>query len=403
MDYDTMRLKQIQTDAANNREKTYLYGEKWMNYLNDNGALLTYNIIRWSEHYISQFLELQNGLPVFVIVCPEYGEEEKHTCHEETVHIKDNDEDDSDTKDGSQYTLPKSHPRYWHPWRVWLERNGRNELQLVCSCNLKTRVGLVCQHMFHCYRHHLQSLNLFESISWMDYRCIWWRISYTLCYKAAGTHTEEELQIVHKLLELADKDKRSGIELRGKQDAVLDIILKHDWDRDLKIGEKVDAGVDIDPVELFSKSAEERLKNWEVGSSSTSNPMQGMVPIHRSMDFGESIEKMESTFQQSQDTVTSAVHQQGCKKDLLDMVYDIVERVEFQKHPDFFDRLRKSIDSFHSESITLTGNIEGDTEKGTAIFAGSERHSFKSPKKRGHLFTSKTKKKGKRSFNISSP
>ena len=407
IDYDMMRLKKVQTIMAERREKTNLFGYDWASHLCNKGALLTFNITQWSEHYLSQYLGCVDGLPEFVVLCDANKDEDSHLLNENTIESKEcADTDDVDQIHGESYTLPRSYPKYRHPWKVRVVRINE-EFSLVCNCMMLRRVGIPCPHLHHVLKYHLNEW--FFGIDWFDYKTEWWRITYTLCYKPPNNFTGEERILLDKLLDLADNDSRVGVQLRPKNDSNIDSsILKHEWEGSKQMGMNVENGDTLEPREVVKKSAESRLKNWKLRKSETSDRILESSVI----DYSEDIER--------KTLVSSSITQQRCKKDILDLVYDICEKVEFSEHPEYFDKLRKSLDKLHTESIDLVMNgSESNASSLSTTFAAAARHgqeptttnrlhsfhtkSERVKKVKGKLNNANTLRRGKKVFNITSP
>lgn len=415
VDYDLMRLKKGQTMASDRKDKTNLYGYDWANHLCNKGALLTHSIVQWSEHYVSQFSRFVDGLPEFVVLCDEKTDEDSHIINENTVEAKrDEVPIKSDDVNEKSYSIPRSYPKYRHPWKVRLVRSS-GEFALVCDCMMLRRVGIPCHHLHTILKYHLS--DWFFGVDWFDYKPEWWKITYTLCYKPPENFTEEEKILLDKLLHLADNDSRLGIHLRPKNISCIESsIMKHEWDRNKKIGTCVENGESLDPLEVVTKSAGSRLKNWKLGEDD--EEVSNKTLESRIFDNSEEVSEIER-----RKGVHSSLTQQGCKKDILDLVYDICEKVEFAKHPEYFDKLRKSLDKLHTESIEIA--MEGKVPKKsnqssvTKTFAGAVRHGqHQTPTKRIHTFHTKSGKakkmkgkqktnnvpqRGKKVFNITSP
>ncbi len=403
----------MQATVAADNEKTYLYGKLWMNGLVEKGALLTHNIIQWSENYVSKFWKLEEGLPVFAVLYHGPSHEEENPIELDDTLPPEKLGEETKSKDNTKesYTLPRSSPKFHHCWVVKIVRTKSNGFTILCSCFMYKRDGIPCPHVHAVFHQHLRGLGWFEDFpDYFDYSVVWWKISYTLCYKPYGTHTEEELELLHKLLDLAMNDDRYGPELRVLQESISSsTILKHDWDRELKIGEQVRVSncTIIDPVDLITKGASDRLKNWKLGKDMSSN--SNMVPTHHEFNFGEM--KFSYDDSQAKQVVNSAIFQQKCKKKVLDMVYDIIEKVEFDKERDFFNKFSGAIDRFHAESVAISMKPTADENKAktpSKIFAGSNRHITKSPNKRVHAFhetptKASRKRKQKKDYNFTSP
>lgn len=415
VDYDLMRMKKVQTMAAERKEKTNLFGYDWANHLCSKGALLTYDIIQWSEHYVSQFSRFEDGLPEFVVLCDEKTDEDGHIVHEKTLQEKEKTvSNESESINEKSYSLPRSHPKYRHPWKVRLVKNN-GEFSLVCNCMMLRRVGIPCHHLHTVIKYHLNEL--FYGVDWFDYKLEWWKVTYALCYKPPENFTEEEKILFDKLLDLADNDSRVGIQLRPKNCTTIESsVMKHEWDREKKIGMKVLNGDSLYPLDVATKDAKSRLKNWKLGIEE--EEASNKILESRVIDYSEEVSDFEGKTR-----VQSSLTQQRCKKDILDLVYDICEKVEFSEHPEYFDRLRKSLDKLHTESIDIAmkGKHPGEsgpmnTKRG---FAGATRHSQQqTPVKRIHSFhtkrdmvkkkkgkqkTNTTPRRGKKVFNITSP
>ena len=281
------------------------------------------------------------------------------------------------------------------------------EFSLVCNCMMLRRVGIPCPHLHHVLKYHLNEW--FFGIDWFDYKTEWWRITYTLCYKPPNNFTGEERILLDKLLDLADNDSRVGVQLRPKNDSNIDSsILKHEWEGSKQMGMNVENGDTLEPREVVKKSAESRLKNWKLRKSETSDRILESSVI----DYSEDIER--------KTLVSSSITQQRCKKDILDLVYDICEKVEFSEHPEYFDKLRKSLDKLHTESIDLVMNgSESNASSLSTTFAAAARHgqeptttnrlhsfhtkSERVKKVKGKLNNANTLRRGKKVFNITSP
>ncbi|GFH61674.1 hypothetical protein CTEN210_18150 [Chaetoceros tenuissimus] len=412
VDYDLMRLKKVQTMAAERKEKTNLYGYEWANHLCNKGSLLTYNIIQWSEHYVSQFSGCVDGLPEFVVLCDEQTDEDSHILNENTLEAKGKTvANESDHVHEKSYSIPRSYPKYRHSWKVRLvKQNG--EFSLVCNCMLLRRVGIPCHHIHTVMKYHLN--DWFFGVDWFDYKVEWWRITYTLCYKPPENFTEDEKILFEKLLHLADNDSRLGIQLRPKNSSSVESsIMKHEWDCNKKFGMCVVNGDSLEPLDVVTQGAKSRLKNWKFGKDDDEVPNKMLES--RVIDYSEEASNIEV-----KKVVQSSLTQQRCKKDVLDLVYDICEKVEFAEHPEYFDKLRKSLDRLHTESIDIAmkGKLPVETNV-IKTFAGATRHgqqhtqtkrvhsfhtkSEKAKKSKGKRKTNTSPRRGKKVFNITSP
>lgn len=412
-DYDIMKLKEMQATVATNHEKRYLFGKSWMNELVENGALLTYSLIQWSENYVSQIWKLEDGLPIFAVLYHSTQDEDENpilSTDDVRMHIPRKTKTVGKEDISQTYEVPRSCPRFHHSWLVKMVRNENGTISLQCSCCMYPRDRLVCQHIIHVRHYHLKHLDWFEDdFQYSDYGVCWWKISYTLCFKPHGTHTKEELDLLHNLIDLVMNDNRYGPEIRPKDDRV-DLnskLLKHQWDENKKVGKSIQDASDCDPIGMITKSAFDRIKNWNVSKEYDDIERDSnMIPKHYEYNF----DGLSFTYDDScaKNAVNSAIHQQACKKKVLDMVYDIFEKVECAKEEDFFARFSSSIDKFHAESVQISfKQTESKTKSPAKIFAGSERHTSNSPMtKRIHAFHKKPKstpKRKKSSYNFSSP
>lgn len=408
IDLDIMNFKKQFANAASAREKTYLFGEAWMKGLCGRAALVTFNMIQHSENYVSQLRELIAGLPVFDVIC-------KEEVHDQEMFLSENPHENGDDvepekkNDSYDFKLPKSHPKFRHTWSVMITTNVEGEYILCCNCSMYVTCGYVCTHCIHVYKHHIEEHEVFRKFSWHQYSPRLWKISEYLIKKPPKEHTKAEKEILMQILELADDDSKIGIQMElqsGKNPAS---VLKCKWRRGLCKGTSITETDTIqDPFEVRVLPPKERIKNWDVSMITETEDNSGMVPVYRFEDNAIGIE--ENKLQDAK-MAKAARAQETNKKEVLNLLYDICDKVHFAEEKDYFGRLLGSLEDFHSEAISIV--LRGAPNDNSANVNRSFAATTSSPRKRQtfHVFNTPVKKrksvkKSKRSpkaINMTSP
>lgn len=385
IDYDTMKAKEMQSKVCSEQHKTYLFGEQWMNNLNERGALLAYNMIQHSEKYASQFLECIEGMPSFVVLCDVAHDEEVVLLGEDPVKRHETRSRKASEKSYT-YEVPRCHPKFRHGWKVILQKAKDGEYYLVCGCMLFKRCGLPCPHSIHVFHYHLKPFALFEDMDFRCYKIHWWKVTEYLVHKKPGTLTHEEKELLDKLLELATENDKVGMCLRLGDKITDGSILKVQWNKTLVLGPKVNPDTTLDPISVAKMSPQERLLGWKVNSASGLS-VDGMVPSQTVVDYLGNEEKDDDII-----PVTAVRKQEECRKDLLQMVFGICEKVHLPSNDVFYSKLKRSLEDFHTEAVTIAmSNMSkesvGLVHRSFAGVAGHEKqtnrmHGFSTPKRR---------------------
>lgn len=246
------------------------------------------------------------------------------------------------------------------------------------------------------------TLSLIGSFMDFDYHCFkvqWWKVTDYLIHKKPSTLTDNERDLLEKLMELAVEDVK-GVRLHVCDNITDSNILKVQWDKDLCRGDEVRDETTLDPVKVASMGAAERLLGWKLPEKGTQTEF-GLVPTQRSIDFsrsnGSTLENNDTD-----ETVNVRKHEE-CKKDLTNMLYDICDKVHFPSNELFFSKLKRSLDDYHTEAINIAmSNMSNEREiRSQRTFAGVVGHN--SGTKKIHAFSSPKKKKRMTKNTITSP
>ena len=390
IDYDTMKAKELQSKVCSDQHKTYLFGEPWMNQLNERGAKLTYNMIQHSERYASQFLECIEGMPSFVVLCDVAHDEDVVLLGEDPM--KRNEEQSRKASEKSYaYEVPSCHPKFRHAWRVILQKTHNDEYYLVCSCMLYKRCGLPCTHCIHIFHYHLKPFSLFEDIDFHCFKVHWWKVTEYLVHKKPGTLTAEEKDLFDKLLELSMDNEKVGVCVRLRAKITNGTILKVEWNKTLVVGSKVTTEETLDPVSVAQMSPQERLLGWKVMSVGDVS-VDGMVPAQTVIDYIGN-QKEDEDIQ----PVTTVRKQEECRKDLLQMLYGICEKVHLPTNDVFYSNLKRSLEDFHTEAVTIAMSNMANEREGLVqrSFAGVVGHNKETNIRRMHGFSSPKRRRKK--------
>lgn len=412
IDYDETRLRKQQIAAATSMDKTNLFAEKWLNGVVDKGARLQYNIIQHSENYVSQFGNVdKTGLPEFLVMfIDKEGVNEHEYMTNDSNEVRDKickvDSKTSSKRkvESNDYCLPASYPKFRHSWKVKVIKIGM-EYFMVCGCIFFKRCGLICSHIHHCCHHHMKPHDLLEGFMYHDLKAGYWKIAEYLATKDQDTLTDQEQELLSKILDLAADDTRPGVPIRFKN-GNHSKILKCEWNEELCIGGKVNAeNIVITPRENFSLDAKSRLKGWNYRYVNSNSASLDLVPTYIIEDFGQ--DKQNATDGNMNVIVKEesgdAEHQGRCRKEMTTTLYSICDMVEFKNNPEFHQRLKKTLEDFLGEAVDIGMSGQEEFSNGNnKIFAGIERKG-NSPTRRMHPFSSTPRRKKKKTVNMTSP
>lgn len=412
IDYDETRLRKQQIAAATSMDTTNLFAEKWLNDVLYKGARLQYNIIQHSENYISQFGNTdKTGLPeFFVMFVDKEGVNEHEYTTNDSNEVRDNickvaSRTSSKRKvESNDYCLPTSYPKFRHCWKVKVIKLGL-EYFMVCTCLFFRRCGLICSHIHNVCHYHMKPHDLLEGFQYHDLKAEYWKIAEYLATKDQDTLTDQERELLSKILDLAADDTRPGVPIHFKN-GNHSKILKCEWNSELCIGSKVNAqNIVISPRENFSQNAKSRLKGWNYRVVNSNSTSADLVPAYIIEDFRQD---KQNAMDGNVDVIVKeeavdAEHQGRCRKEMTTSLYSICDMVEFKKYPEFHQRLKKTLEGFLSEAIDIgmSGQEEVSNES-TKIFAGIDRKG-NSPTRRIHSFSSTPRRKKKKTVNMTSP
>lgn len=405
-DYDESRLRDHYVQASNAFFGTKLYGENWKNGLTGKGAKFAYNSMRRSELYVSEVKKLEDDSMVVLVMIgkpAEGDDQDMEEEHEDTVStpmpavLKRSEKIDINDA-GYTYRLPRL-LRYHHAWVVKIVQDSESgNYYLVCSCMNYSRCGLLCTHMHHVHHYYFRKKGLVESIDYHDYHVIWWKCCDYLVRKPMEDMDDKEKDLLISFLHLADDDKRLGLNLRLCEGIQIDDCLQEETT--LLKGTEVKFSNCIEPSKVWSMRAVHRMIGWKGDELYHGQNMEqkGLLPVPivednlrcRDLDL----------------RVDEACSHQQCRQELVRGLYDIVDKVDFSKCPDFYKEVSTALNDLHSKAVRI--NLQGGDDIGTNESRHPsvlERTGFLATKSvQGTVFASKRKRTTKkRNSDVLSP